>query len=723
MSFDSNSLQSLCVETNVSSIVMKEAERLCIAYVRNNSLPQPLYLYTASIIAAVSLTKSVPPAFYLSIFRNLPCPEEFIEFFQDFLKISDLHMAECEELIENYAFSWRLYKKFLEKWAYLELEEKQGYSGTGPQLRDMVWVLICVKRSQSPSSDLVENACLILGLLHFALTHLPSTISFATRDSLDFLVRLFNGNLEQASESCRAVEGFLVDLKHCDIIRSNSADPTNFEGIFSASHYHYNLNRLIEYYLQNLGYGLVSEIEFMKKNLPKTPVKLTRSRKTNVELKSKRIISWGPEGESSVKSKLGEIPVAASPSHNSFTPMSEAMELNNWLRDILKRTSLNQIPILLQEYDSVANFSVYAKIESFRNQLSTVFVEKENLPMVPENTANKSKTESILKLYVYSLQGMMKNEQKGQGNLSNLYGNENFHQATFACSIECVVFYYGLNLNFEQVLRLAEVSVFEFWKLTSTFMQFDAKMPISLRKHFKDMESYILNENAWSEHSAINNMLSQYVSECKTSSGSPIFSIFFKRLLSFLAQKLIEITDQLEILEEVKERVWELVKLCITEHSDLFYNRTLDTIILCSIYAICKLYKPVSFKILIENFLILNPNKDHVFKQIAGVGDIVKFYNLHFIPQFKEYLSQGPECTKSYFQSPLRASMSITSPAKSSTFCSPKTPYLTPRTRKLWASSETSHTITQKKGRLISFDDEPRLPKIEEDSPIACKKK
>ena len=77
--------------------------------------------------------------------------EDFIEFFQDFLKTSDLHLVECEELIKNYAFSWRLYKKLLEKWAYLELEEKQGYSGAGTQLRDMPWVLICVKHSQSPS--------------------------------------------------------------------------------------------------------------------------------------------------------------------------------------------------------------------------------------------------------------------------------------------------------------------------------------------------------------------------------------------------------------------------------------------------------------------------------------------------------------------------------------------------------------------------------------------
>ena len=703
---------------------MKEAEKLCSAYVRNNSLHQPLYLYTASIITAVTLTRSVPPNFYANIFKNLRSPEEFIEFFRGFLQASDCQVAgECEEIIETYAFSWKLYKKFLEKWAYLELEEKQGYSGTGTQLRDIAWVLISLKRAQNPSSDLVENACLILGVLKFVLTHLPSTISFSAGDCLDFLVRLFNGNLEQASESCIAVEEFLVNLKQCEILRSNSVDPTNFEGVFSASHYHYNLNRLIEHYLQSSSHLVLSETEFIKKNQPKTPVKLSRNRKTNLELKSKRIITWEQESEASIKSKLGEMPVPSSPSQNSFTPMSAAMELNNWLRDILKRTSLNQIPILLQEYDSLANFSVYAKIESFRNKLSSVFVEKENLPILPESTANKSKTESILKLYVHSLHGMIKNEQKRQGNLSNLYGNENFHQAAFACSIECVVFYYGLNLNFEQVLDLAEVSVFEFWKLITTFMQFDAKMPISLKKHFKDVESHILNENAWNESSPIKNMLSQYVIECKTSSGSPIFSIFFKRLLAFVAQKLVEITDQVEILEEVKERVWELVKMCITEQSDLFYNRTLDTIILCSIYAICKLYKPVSFKLLIENFLILNPNKDHVFKQIAGVGDIVKFYNLNFIPRFKEYLSQGPEGAKSYFQSPLRASLPMTSPSRSPAFCSPKTPYLTPRTRKLWASSETSHIITQKKGRLISFDDEPQLPKIEEDSPIACKKK
>lgn len=722
MSFDSNSLQALCQELNTSQESTKEAEKFCASFLRNNNLQQPLYLYISATLAACSKLKKFPPNFVPSLFKTLVAGEDFVEFFKAFLKAVDVgNSVECEAIVEKYAFACRLYKKFVEKWAQMELEEKQGHSGIGVQLRDISWTFMALFRLQTPGNDLVQNANLMLSVLFFLLTHLPTTIFFSGKDAFEFLLKLFNSNNEQALEACSNFEAFMSILKEKEIIRCGN----DFEGVFAASHYHYNLNRVSEFYMGQLTELTVSEIEFLKKPQPKTPIKHIRHRKNNVELKSKRIISWDNElSEAGLRSKLGEVPVSSSPCPNSFTPMSSAMELNNWIREILKKTSITQVPILLQEYDTLSNFSVYAKIEAYRNKLLSVMVDKENLPTIVGDVqnSNKGKTENILKLYVYSLHGMLKNEQKRQGNLSTLYTNENFHQATFACCIECIVFTYGLNINFEQVLSIADVSVFELWKLITTFVQFDSKMPVSLKKHFRDVENYILNENAWNEQSPIRQMIGQFVSECKTSAGNPIFNIFFKRLLSYLAQKLVEITEQLEILEEVKERVWELIKTCITDHMDLIVNRTLDTIVLCSIYAVCKLFKPISFKVLIENFSVLNPTSEHVFKQIAGAGDIIKFYNLFFIPRFKDYLSQGTENLKNFFQSPLRASLPITSPSRNSAFCSPKTPYLTPRTRKLWASAEGTHTIVHKKGRLISFDDEPQLPKIEEDSPVHHKK-
>lgn len=722
MSFDSNSLQAFCQELGVGIDAVREAEACCKLFLRANSIQQPIYLYTAATLIATLRTRQGSNAFVQNLFKNLVGAGEFVEFFKAFVQVvSPGEANQALSIVEDFSFAWRLYKKFLEKWAQLELEQKQGHSGSSVQLRDTIWVLIALRRLQMQSNDLVENACLLLAAFDFALGHLPQSVSFSNSNNKDFLQRLFNAEIEQYNESCSSFETFLACLKSSELLRCGD----NFEGLFAASHIHFNQGKLTEFYVQSLKEWQVSEVEFLKKTQPKTPIKQTRHRKAQLDLKSKRIISWDNESDCGIKSKLGEVPVQASPSTHSFTPMSSAMELSNWVREVMKKINLAQVPQLLEEYDSAANFSVYAKIESFRNRLVTVLNEKENLPsMLSEgNGTSKSKSENILKLYVYSLHGMIKNEQKRQGNLNTLYNNENFHQATFACATESIVFAYGLTLNFEQVLSLAEVSVFEFWKIITTFVQFDSKIPISLKKHFRDVENHIINESAWTDSSAIYSLMAQFVNDSKTSSGSPIFNIFFKRLLSYLAQKLVEVTEQVEILEEVKERIWELIKTCITEHLDLLSNRTLDTIILCSIYAVCKLFKPISFKTLIENFSIQNPGKEHVFKQVAGAGDIIKFYNLHFIPRFKESLSQGTENLKNFFSSPLRASLPITSPSRGSAFCSPKTPYLTPRTRKLWASAEGTQNIGPKKGRLISFDDEPQLPKIEEDSPIHRNKK
>ena len=718
MSFDSNGLLAYCQEIGLTSLAVREAENLCKAFLRSNSVQQPLYLYTASVLSAGLQSKEEPNAFLQNLFKNLTVPEDFIEFYKNFQSVVSPATAEqALSIIEDFSFSWRLYKKFLEKWAQLELEQKQGHSGSASSLRDTIWVLISTRRQSMQSNDLVQNAYLLLSALHFALTHLPSTITFSVSPLHTFLIKLFNADADQSQESISSFETFIACLKTSDLLRCSS---DNFEGIFAASHINYNHTKLSDFYSQNLQNWQFNEIEFLKKHQPKTPVKQTRHRKGQVELKSKRIITWDSDPDIGLKSKLGEVPVQSSPNPNSFTPMSSAMELSNWLREIMKKIQLASVPSLLEEYNSVANFSVYAKIEDFRNRLAAGLTEKENLPEIVGDVqrSGKSKSESILKLYVYALHGMIRNEQKRQGNLNTLYNNEHFHSATFACAIESFVFAHGISLNFYQVLEIAQVSVFEFWKIITTFVQFDSKIPISLKKHFRDIENHIINECAWTDSSVILPMMTQFVNDSKTSSGSPIFNIFFKRTLSYLAQKLVEVTEQVEILEEVKERIWELIKTCITENVDLLTNRTLDTVVLCSIYAVCKLFKQVSFKTLIENFSIQNPGKEHVFKQVAGAGDIIKFYNLFFIPRFKESLSQGTENLKNFFSSPLRASLPITSPSRVNAFCSPKTPYLTPRTRKLWASSEGTQIIGHKKGRLISFDDDPQLPKIEEDSPI-----
>ena len=164
MSFDSNSLSSLCYDLDLDRETIKEAEKICNSYLKKHSIQQPMYLYIASSIIAATRSGSYPPNFLGNALKNLKSPEEFIDFFKHLLREVEAESScykDCEDIIENYTFSWLLYKKFVEKWAQLELSEKQGHSGTVSKLRELAWTIVALKRSKSESGnnrDLVENA-------------------------------------------------------------------------------------------------------------------------------------------------------------------------------------------------------------------------------------------------------------------------------------------------------------------------------------------------------------------------------------------------------------------------------------------------------------------------------------------------------------------------------------------------------------------------------------
>lgn len=67
------------------------------------------------------------------------------------------------------------------------------------------------------------------------------------------------------------------------------------------------------------------------------------------------------------------------------------------------------------------------------------------------------------------------------------------------------------------------------------------------------------------------------------------YNVFFKRVLHVSAFRIHELCELLGVSEDVKERVWEIMKICLsTEPHKLMPNRHLDQIIMCTIYGVCK---------------------------------------------------------------------------------------------------------------------------------------
>jgi len=143
--------------------------------------------------------------------------------------------------------------------------------------------------------------------------------------------------------------------------------------------------------------------------------------------------------------------------------------------------------------------------------------EREN-PILAEDISIqkqlKDKQHQIMNLYYKILEELLVQEERKtrKPNLQEILRNENFHRALLACSIEVVFFINNYsNLSFQKLLDLCKIPAFEFWRIISSFMTFDPKMPHALKKHFYDIELRIIMKLAWKKDSSILEVLTNLV--------------------------------------------------------------------------------------------------------------------------------------------------------------------------------------------------------------------
>lgn len=54
------------------------------------------------------------------------------------------------------------------------------------------------------------------------------------------------------------------------------------------------------------------------------------------------------------------------------------------------------------------------------------------------------------------------------------------------------------------------------------------------------------------------------------------FNMFFKRVLHLSAQRIFELGEALNISEDVKEKIWAIMKVMLSTEPQLLTNRHLD---------------------------------------------------------------------------------------------------------------------------------------------------
>ena len=237
-------------------------------------------------------------------------------------------------------------------------------------------------------------------------------------------------------------------------------------------------------------------------------------------------------------------------------------------------------------------------------------------------------------------------------------------------------------------------------------------MPVPIKRHFKSIENRIICCIAWQNSSVILNVIKKMIRKDKASSH-PSHDLFFKRVLTLTAHKIMELCDRLGLQEINKEHIWTSMKHVLSEKTEMLTNRHLDQLILCTIYGVCKTQQlSISFNNIITVYSELY-QEDEVVEVIARIPgekdenlDIIKFYNSVYIGQMKKYLfsmaSQSepaePRIAALAPQSPLRANLA---PLIQFQGEGPKV-NATPRTRRLFAFGESPIQALRGINKMIS---------------------
>lgn len=415
------------------------------------------------------------------------------------------------------------------------------------------------------------------------------------------------------------------------------------------------------------------------------------------------------------------------PSPGMRTPVSAAVETNNWLREVLSSTILMPVTPQLRQFFSdcaVDPTERIARVLQERSDLllaargttrvtatrvrstATLVIDDEQEGDADENGNSrnflsgvddslKRSTNLSIVLFYRVLEPLLlaERERLRNNDFSKLLNNEVFLAALFACSAEVVLKAHSLiTISYPFLLDHLHVNVFHFVTTSESFVKYAPKLPSALKKHMGDVKNRILDSAVWKSDSALYQLLAgshrspssapgtplsaatsslSDVTRCAPVGHAPVLRLFFRMVLSRAASRIYQLCSLLSLDSTDQNQIWTAVKECITSHQYLLRDRHLDLIVLCNIYAVCKVSRgrnvsqaaaTMSFKRLLacykqltrQNISAINPAGGSPLSSRSGDGvthgiileneklrgDIIKFYNRCYITPMKVFILQ-----------------------------------------------------------------------------------
>ena len=678
---------------------------------------------------------------------------------------------DLQTTINHFAFVLTMFTK------YEDLLNRLALSGKPEQmesLKSIGWLIFILARIHilHRKNEIVECVCLLIAVISFLLTNAPKSIkinnpSYKDEEQHEGIRRLLCEivklkNIEAVITIEEALANMFQQLKQEDVIKASTGEPNKFEGMLEGDRIYLNLKKLNAQYQQRLSPDEIDERIFLGRgsrvvtplkftpfarqgfaNKGITPVKpdadmnpLAAGRQLQ---KSKRMLNYdipnAAKENVTMATKLKEIKFSQYATQSPYainklpaaTPITRAMEMNNWLQDHVNKAQIRENG-LSQTMNTYLGCSpeptVIKTLEDTLKKLVCALGQEKHISMEDKGIDSNVKKTQIKCQQIRGIYFRIADElicleekrlaisQKGsQDSLVRILKNPNYHKSVLAAATEIVLFVHNsMAIMFEQILDLCEVSAFEFWKILRPLLKFDSAMPGPLRMHFQQIEVKILTSLAWQRNSPIHLLISKIIAQekqeanrnairiestftlgkeesvsCVTkntpmkdihidakeeqkdkqinidcislelynedllsniSSLELTYDLFFQRVLHIVSSKILLIAEILSITDDqVKENIWEAMKHCLSVEPELFINRHIDQLLLCTIYAICKMMIPnkYSFNSIISHYIDLHAqaseNITPLFFNIKidehKTLDIIGFYNHIYIIRMK----------------------------------------------------------------------------------------
>uniref|UniRef100_A0AAR2LGT7 Retinoblastoma 1 n=1 Tax=Pygocentrus nattereri TaxID=42514 RepID=A0AAR2LGT7_PYGNA len=405
-----------------------------------------------------------------------------------------------------------------------------------------------------------------------------------------------------------------------------------------------------------------------------------------------------------------------------------------------------------------------------------------------------------VQLYYKVMESMLKSEEKRLSvqNFSKLLNNATFHTSLLACALEVVMATYNGNENgndtdlcFPWILDVFQLYAFDFYKVIESFIKAEPTLKHNMIEHLGRCEQQIMESIAWKADSPLFELLKQsreegpgeqaeppatlnqplqhnhtaadlYLSPLRPSRRVPAaevdtsavpssqppvpgtrqhrsnsLSLFYKKLyrMAYLRLKML-FSHLLTSHPELEHIIWTLLQHTLQNEYELMKDRHLDQLMMCAMYAICKVKNvDLRFKTIVTAYKELPNTNQEIFKHVlireGQYDSIIVFYNLVFMQKLKTNILQYssprppplspiphiPRSPYKYPSSPLRVPGGnvYISPLKSSRM----TPSaMTPRSRILVSIGESFGTSDkfQKINQMVSSTDWSLKRRLEGDS-------